>query len=320
MKKTRFALGTWLAMTLSFAALPAIAAVEPYGSVEIGRAGASDAAGTRVPFAYDGSVPNHPVDSVGHGDGMRHQWRLGLKFTLPVFIEFESGDGVFAEKAQVGIDGAGGACKVEPALGLIIDCWNQANISQRVALRNTQLIAGWRFDVAARTRLSPYVGMRRVKFNDTRFVDYNFAGGFDNRISDESFFDDTGGVAGIRYSQDFNRFFIDAELQFARAHGDRSRAVSDVEYLSAGNQITETAASDLVEAITVSQRMAHVGIGKRFDFSGLPANISVGYQRARATGFDTRSTASLFYAPGELGSGNVEIRSEGLSLRFEVGD
>lgn len=318
MNKNRIALSVSLALALSMSASSAFAGVQVYGSYELGRADSSNDADTLVPYAYDADVAGNPVKYVGHGDGMNHNFRLGMKFSVPAFVEFGINRGELADKAQFGVDSASGACNVEPTLGLIDDCWNQANISQRSELRNMELIGGWNFAITEKTHLSPYAGVRKIKVNETRFVDYNYIGGVSNRIEDESFFDEQGWVAGVRFVQDFSQFYLSAELQYARASGDRSRNIVDTEYNSASKATTDTETANLVEDIDVRQRMGRIAVGRRFDFGGLPSNISLGYQMSKQDGFDTRSTEDNAYTPGQLGNSDVELETKGLFLRFEV--
>jgi hypothetical protein len=307
-----------LVLVLFVTAATAHAGVHAYASVELAQIDTSNESGERLPYAYDNRLPGFPVATVGHGNGMHHEVRFGAQFGAPIFVEFGNSRSVLSEAAQTGVDGAGGACNLEPALGRILDCWNQANVSQRTELRNRDLIVGWRFDLAARTRLSPYAGWRRVRINDTRIVDYNFIGGFVNHIADESFFDERGWIAGLRASQDFAHFFLDAEVQVSRAKGQRSRELLDVETHTPTGAVTATERYGYVDQVTVHQRMARLGIGKRFDLGGLPSNVSLGYRITRADGFDTRSTAQGRYAPGQLGSGDAEIETRGVFLRLEV--
>lgn len=331
MKNNRIALSVSLALALAGASSSAFAGIQVYGSYELGRLDSSNDADTLVPFAYDADVAGNPVKYVGHGDGMNHNMRLGMKFSVPAFVEFGTGRGEFADQAQFGTDSLGGACNVAPTLGLIDDCFNQANISQRVEMRNMELIGGWRFDIAGKTHISPYAGVRKVKVNDTRFVDYNYRDGFINTIQDESYFSEQGWVAGVRFVQDFAQFYLSAELQYARASGDRSRNIVDTESdtspggggselgsIEKAFPVTQTLTSNVVENITVRQRMGRIGIGRRFDFGGLPSNISLGYQVNKADGFDTRSTQDNAYTPGQLGSRDVELDRKGFFLRFEV--
>lgn len=318
MNKNRIALSVSLALALSMSASSAFAGIQAYGSFELGRADSSNDADTLVPYAYDADVAGSPVKYVGHGDGMNKNFRLGMKFSVPAFVEFGIVRSELSDKAQFGTDSPSGACNVEPTLGLIDDCWNQANISQRVEVRNMEVIGGWNFAIGEKTHIAPYAGVRKIKVDDTRFVDYNYIGGVSNRIEDQAFFDEQGWVAGVRFVQDFSQFYISAELQYARADGDRSRTVLDTEYTSATKATTDTQTATLVDDVEITQRMGRVAFGRRFIFGGLPSNISLGYQVSKQDGFDTRSTQDNTYTPGQLGNGDVELETKGVFLRLEI--
>ncbi|KFN41139.1 hypothetical protein [Arenimonas oryziterrae] len=306
------------AVGLSLLASTAMAGPKFYGSVEFGRL--SSNSGGDVVFSYDNGQPSFPVSRTDLGDGNIRNLKLGFQLSSPLFIEFSQTNSHLDQSAisGPGVANTAGPCDISPTLGLFNDCFNRAEITRRYTSRNQDLIAGWNFDLTPAIKLSPYAGMRRMKYNERRLVEYRYIPGFNDSVTDFTSFSDIGWVAGARYEQNFTHFFISGELQYAHASDDRTRGIRDHRFHMNDGATVDDAEVFITERRGVNNRMFRLGIGKRFLFGGQQAKVTLGYQEAYANGLDTRITNNNDYAPNALGSNNASAKARGIFVNFGI--
>ncbi|WP_026802486.1 outer membrane beta-barrel protein [Arenimonas oryziterrae] len=306
-------LGLCLMAPAAFASSPTF-----YGSIEYGHNDASDAEYVHE-FSVDATGTQFaPLPGTDFDSGNSGALRLGLRFDAHLFVElaFNNADADGGPNALAGA--ASTPCIAANNFNDDI-CSLNSRFSSDYESRNIDLIVGWTMQPGTRSTFSPYLGMRRMKFQDTRQgVDAISSGGnFGQVITTD--FSHTGWVAGLRFKQNFaTNWFFNAEVQQARANGDRNRVLSG----------TFTAPSPGNRSLGVTQRMMRVAVGRNFKMGNGTGSLSLGYQDLSHGGIDTTqftstsggTTIGQTYVPNyaAIGDANADISMRGFFLSFGI--
>lgn len=307
---------------------PAALAAGLYGGLEAARV---DSTGDRLPYgALDtpGEAEGYVADHIGYGDGHRVGAHLGYAFENKLFVELAYSRSDTDNRRRLGenplID-EDLECQVSPVQGTVGDCYNQAVAGLDFRDESLQLVLGRDFQPFERTTLSPYVGVRRIRYDDQREIEYNYnnfgsaVSGYEIAMAERIRFDDTGWVAGMRWEQQFAPLFLRVDLAFAAASGDRERDRLEIRTL-ADAPFDEVIFSGS-EGVTVRHRDVMVALGRDFAVGGNTMTVMLGYRQRQVDGLDTRNTNDDSFAVGELGRRDAAVESNGgfLSVSFAQG-
>ncbi|KFN40988.1 hypothetical protein N789_03660 [Arenimonas oryziterrae DSM 21050 = YC6267] len=270
-----------------------------YANLEFGHANQVSGGEYNYEFlaAFPGSFPPYPPSDFDSADN--RALTIGAHFSNPLFVELIVSRAE-AEGHEPTI--AGSPFTPCPASGNFFggQCSLRSDFSGEYRSRNVDLIAGWDFKLSPASTLSPYIGARRIKFQDRR-IGRDDLGGFVQDQELKTNFDHIGYVIGGRYNLEFAQtWFFGAELQHAHASGKRDRALV-LEYPGAFPPgFFYGIRPD--DHVGVTQQMARIEIGKHFLFGGQKATISLGYQDQRQGGLDTSQTTATNLAGPNLGA------------------
>lgn len=320
---------------LSLAAALAAALVSPaalaagfYGGLEAAHV---DSTGDRLPYgAIESPLGSgeYVADHIGFGDGHRFGAHLGYAFENQLFVELDYSRSETDNRRSLGENpllDEDFECAVSPVQGEIGDCYNQAVAGVDFRDESLQLVLGRHFRPFERTTLSPYVGARRIRYDDQRAIEYNYNSfgnpvpGYEVALVDRLRFDDTGWVAGLRWEQKFAPLFLRVDLSFAAASGERERDRFEV------RTFQDAPLSDLSfsgsEDVTVRHRDLVVALGRDFEVGGNTMTVMLGYRQREIDGLDTRNTNDDSFDIGELGKRDAAVDSNGafLSVSFAQG-
>src|SRR4249919_1968270 len=300
-------LGLCLMAPATFAAAPTL-----YGSVEFSHLKAS---GAEYPyeFAVDATATNFTeLPGVGFNSGDDRSLRMGLDFSSPLFVELAITHANLNGTAPA-LTGADSSPCIASNNFYEADCSTTSNFTSNYRRSNTDLIAGWAFQLTPKTTLSPYLGIRRMKFDDVRegldTIPFSSDGVFQQTVA--THFSHTGWVAGLRFKQEFaTRGFVKAEIQQAHASGDRDHTLDG----------TLTDALPGGSSVGATQRMWRAEVGFTFAMGPQRGSLSLGYQDLRHGGLDTTQftatdggpTLGSVYVPNYAALGD---RNDSLSMR-----
>lgn len=313
-----------LAVALAAALVsPAALAAGFYGGLEAAHV---DSTGDRLPYGaidYLDDAEDYIADHIGYGDGHRFGAHLGYAFENQLFVELAYSRSDTDNRRSLGenplID-EDLECQVSPVQGSIGDCYNQAVAGLDFRDESLQLVLGRDFQPFERTTLSPYVGARRIRYDDQRQIEYNYnsfgsaVSGYEVAMVDRIRFDDTGWVAGLRWEQQFAPLFLRVDLSFAAASGDRERDTFEQRTFQDAPYDEESFSGS--EDVTVRHRDLVVALGRDFDVGGNTMTVMLGYRQREIDGLDTRNTNDDSFAVGELGRRDAAVDSNGAFLSF----
>ena len=315
----------------------ALAGPSFYGAISYGQAVSSG--DDTINYALFDSTDTGNFSPLGtdYGNSRMAGLKLGMRFENHLFLELAGSEMKF-DGAAAGGNGGTNDCTIAPSAGLIDDCFDDASIAFDSKIQNTDLVVGWTFSPTENWKLEPYAGLRRVKLNDNRVVDYTYdqlSGGFNDFITDSTSFNKTGAIAGLRVQRDFGQLFFSADLNYSHASGTRSRLITDTEYrvgggdgevssagisikaIPSGATVTDSEQVLVNENVSVNQWKARFAVGHQFKLSeNNTFSISIGYNLGRASGFDTRDTnpaveSETNFALGSLGNQNASLKTSG---------
>ncbi|KFN40989.1 hypothetical protein [Arenimonas oryziterrae] len=314
MKKSPLALGLGLCLLApaAFASTPTFYANLEFGHANHVSGGEYNYEAVVTPPTFQNAAPSDFDSADSRG------LRIGAHFSNPLFIELNVSHGE-AEGREPTLVGAPAAPCFASLNMFGPICSTRSDFKSEYISHNVDLIAGWDFKLSEASTISPYIGARRIKFQDRRVGRDMLAAGpgiaYDTEIKTN--FDHIGWVVGGRYNLEFAQtWFFRGELQQAHASGDRHRtAVLELPGFAPPGTFFGVRPDD---SIGVTQRMARVEVGKRFLFGGQKATLSLGYQDQRHGGLDTRQINTLNIGPSigyGIGLGGSGDRNENVSMR-----
>lgn len=269
-----------------------------------------------IPFtAFDpANTGDYVAVNSEYGNSIYSDIKLGLRFGEKMFVELAGSRTRFDGSALIG-NGGTNDCTIAPTAGLITDCFDDASLDFDSEVENLDLAFGWTFAPKETWKVEPYVGLRQVRLNDDRNVDYLYTGGVSDAITDNTEFKKIGFLAGVRLEKDLGQVYFSADFNYSYASGSRTRYITDTEYTTPGGVTTDFEDAIYSDDISVRQWNARFAVGHRFAISeNNKMSLSIGYKVGRLNGFDTTNTNSDEFAAGSLGRSNASLDSSGFDV------
>jgi len=208
-------------------------------------------------------------------------------------------------------------CNVEPLLGLIDDCWNEAQIDIDTELSSFTLYGEMDFALNDTMTLTPRAGIQKLDYSEERYIAYLYDGGVSNFINDDTTFEDTGIMLGTDFKHDLGSFFWGAGIELAFFDDEREREVYDVERDWPSGTFSQDDRGSEKEDVKVTSMVIGLEVGKEFMISKMPLVVALNMDLSSLSNLvDTRNTQDNNFTPGERGERkeDFETLSYGLSL------